>query len=577
MASKPSMKPTTADPKKSPPKPVPEEAADEGIIDLTQFNDWVPQNAPSGTVLPSSSMWATIETESRRATNERPRHASADGSMAPTSGMESTSSMAPKLSVPKKPLGHHAWEIAAGEGMIDLTLLNQLQIGDVPEEAAPRGAKASRATNERPGHARAPIRVGTDLGMAPTPSMAPKSGMAPAPPAGQDASSDAVLPYAATCREAIQWRRQASKDGNVALLFDDLAYDPAPEGQSSGEGVLESRTAVCVLLVMGIAGIVGGAVGGFFLLGSHPIAGVYAGGALGWVAGFMVACLFILSAERDESRLRCPACGQSFPDGTELCSQCGGVLTGPSVNPVARGGLHAGSYALGGKKAVAAMALLGFVGGGFAQAVYLAVSPRSYLNGWGWGLIALAGLLLAYLGGYLLEFLLSVVVQTLRVVGSPPPPLPSPLSGRAVLTALGAVGIVCVYALPLVTLPLLPLALLHLSAGGMGKALNPRLALTVGLRRSGDFAVLWLVIFLWVAGLLLSLALAVAAFIGMDRIQALLSAADTPWANALRAGMSILLTALKSGMVSAFLCVFGLAIARCIGLFGRRSGLHRAA
>ena len=306
------------------------------------------------------------------------------------------------------------------------------------------------------------------------------------------------------------------------------------------------------------------------LFHSHPIAGIYIGGALGWVAGFVVACLFILSVDREDNRLRCPSCQENFPDGTELCPQCASELTGPSVNPIARGGLHAGSYALEGKWAVAAVALLGFIGGAIAQAMYQAASQRSYLTVWGWGLI---GLILLWLGGYLLEFLLSAVVQTLRM-DNKPPPLPSLLSGRIVLAALGAAGIACVYVLPLVTLPLVPLAALHLAAMGMGKALNPKRTVTAARRRPGDFVVLWLVTFLWVAGLLLSLALAVAAFIGMDRIPAWLGTADTPGVNAVRAGMWIVLTALKFATVSALVGVFGLAIARCIGLLGYRSGLR---
>jgi len=570
MAPESSMASMPAGPEKSPPAPAPKDEAGEPVIDLTQFNEWVPDNVPAGARPPKGPMKAKgamlPSSEACSDDSRVARHASENGSMAPNLGV-APKAMAPKLSMPptpavsKKPLGDRSWEIIAGQNMIDLTLLNQLRFGEVQAQEAIPAANNSRANAERLGHASADG------------SMAPAPGRVPTPAATQDAATDADLAYAEECRAAIRWRRQALADGSTAVLLDDLAYDQETLYEPPGDGVLESRTAVWVIVAMGVAGILGGAVGGYFIFHSHPIAGVYIGGALGWVAGFVIACLFVLSVERDDNRLRCPSCQEAFPDGTELCPQCACALSGPSVNPIARGGQQAGSYALEGKWAVAGIAMLGFIGGSIAQGVYRAGSQNSYLHGWGWGLIGLVGLILVYLGGYLLEFLLSAVAHTLRM-DSHPPSLPSLLSRRPLLAALGAAAIACMYALPLVTLPLLPLALLHLSAAGMGKALNPKLILTAALRRPGDLAVLWLVTFLWIGGLLLSLALAVVAFIGMDRIPAVLGTADTPWMSGVRAGVWILLTALKFAMVLTVVGAFGLAIARCVGLFGRRIGLR---
>ena len=285
----------------------------------------------------------------------------------------------------------------------------------------------------------------------------------------------------------------------------------------------------------------------------------------------------------------CPTCGNYFPEGTEFCQWCGGVLVGKFDNPVARGGLHAGSYGLGNRRAAGIMAGMGLIGGAVAEAIHQAARAGACPDAWLWLPIGLVGLILAYLGGYLLEWLLSAIRQTARmendwlqrrkqsVAGgggladmadaSPPSLWP----GRNLLSTAGALAIACVYVVPLVTLPLLPLALLHLATGGLGKALNVTLSLRTAWRRSGDFILLWMVLFLWVAGLILALVLAAGAFVAMDRIPALVDSAVATSSTAAGAALWILLTACKFAIVAALACVFGLTIARCIGLFGRRS------
>ncbi len=290
-------------------------------------------------------------------------------------------------------------------------------------------------------------------------------------------------------------------------LADQVASPKAPD-----DAVLESKAAVPIIFLMGLAGIVCGAAAGFHMYPRGPIEGAYLGGAIGWVAGFVIACLFVQAAERDDERAFCPTCGNYFPEGTEFCQWCGGVLVGKFDNPVARGGLHAGSYGLGNRRAAGIMAGMGLIGGAVAEAIHQAARAGACPDAWLWLPIGLVGLILAYLGGYLLEWLLSAIRQTARmendwlqrrkqsVAGgggladmadaSPPSLWP----GRNLLSTAGALAIACVYVVPLVTLPLLPLALLHLATGGLGKALNVtlslrRLATVRGLHPSVDGAV----------------------------------------------------------------------------------------
>ena len=510
-----SVAPKPPGPTKSAEKPFLEDPAGESDVDLTQFAEWAPGDDAAG--------------DPKKADARPARGKPADGDI------------------------------------IDLTVLRDLEQGDAPAgppppkpvpHDAPTGvmlssAEAYRATMKRP------------LGRAFFP--------ADARPVSEGSEAPVLVEESTT-----QTPQPAPEEAIAAPEpLDDLPAVLEPANQSAGEGVLESKAAVSAIFLMGVIGILGGAAAGFFISRSHPVAGIYIGGALGWVAGFMATCLFVLSAERADERVCCPDCGKFFPEGTEFCNSCGAELAEPAVNPIARGGLRAGGYGLGSKRAIMVAALLGLVGGGIVEEVHQAAGRGASSGAWPWVSAGLIALVLACFGGYLLEFLLSAVRRTLRMDGKPPS-LPSPLSMRNLQAATGAVAVVCVYVVPLVTLPLLPPALLYLATSGLGKALNVKRVLAAALRRSGDFVVLWLVVFLWVGGVLLSLTMAIAAFIEMDRLPAMLDAANPAWANPIRSAMWVVLTAVKSALVAAIVCVFGLAVARCIGLFGRQGGLRPA-
>ena len=506
---------------------------------------------PSAPAAPADAMLPPAET--CRATIERPEHASAHESVTP----------APEA--PKNPPQKPAPEAAAGEGAIDLTLLDTSRIGEAP--ATPKKPPRKPAQEHATGESLIDLtlldtaRIG---GESPAKAVAAPT-MPPAGPTNLAADPDKP-PETPSSQDA------AGEPAIDSTLLDQSLLGDVQAGQGGqiepiNGGVLEYKTAACVIFFMGIAGIIGGAAAGVYLFPSQQIAGAYIGGALGWVAGFVVAFLFVLSVERPDDRLRCPTCGSFFPEGTEFCQWCGGMLTGQSNNPITRGGMHAGAYGIGSKRAIAAMALLGLIGGAAAEGVHQAAILRSDLDGGLWALIGVVGLGLAYLCGYFLEFLLSGVGRTLRLERKTPP-LPPLLSGRNFLAALGGLAVVCLYVVPLVTLPLLPLAMLYLSTAGIGKALNLKATLGAALRHSGDFTTLWLMLLLWVAGLLLALALAVAAFVCMDNIPALVIAGESVLANSVRMATWILVTAFKSAIVSTIVCIFGLTIARCIGLFG---------
>jgi hypothetical protein len=101
-------------------------------------------------------------------------------------------------------------------------------------------------------------------------------------------------------------------------------------------------------------------------------------------------------------------------------------------------------------------------------------------------------------GGYFLRFYLDCTISSLEGAESAPE-VPSFQIGEFLKTGLKGVGITAVYVLPLVTLPLLPVALMALAYTGDGRAFNVLHVARAALRRPGALLLLWLAMLVFLA------------------------------------------------------------------------------
>jgi hypothetical protein len=121
-----------------------------------------------------------------------------------------------------------------------------------------------------------------------------------------------------------------------------------------------------------------------------------------------------------------------------------------------------------------------------------------------------------------------------------------------------------------VTVPLLPVAMLMLSTPGRKQALNPLRSARAAWRNTKGFVVLWMFLMLWLAGGALAGILVKVLY---DLRLAL------PRAEGFAGGMlEVTMSAFAAGAFGVVAAIFGLAVFRCIGAFGRynASALPRA-
>jgi hypothetical protein len=164
------------------------------------------------------------------------------------------------------------------------------------------------------------------------------------------------------------------------------------------------------------------------------------------------------------------------------------------------------------------------------------------------------------LGGYFLRYFLDVLYNSVGKVDQPPD-VPGFKLKELFVTGLKGWGILVVYILPIVTLPLLPLGLLALAVTDDGRAYNLRWAFVQAWRSRNPLTVLWGMMILWT---LLAAALAVVVYLSFHFAMAYFETADIA-GGFIQFGLAIL-----RGM--GLVAVGGLwmtAIFRCAGIMGR--------
>lgn len=364
---------------------------------------------------------------------------------------------------------------------------------------------------------------------------------------------------------AVKLEKQA-KQIVFSRILDDLPSAEMPVAPAPEEGdVLEHKQAGWTILILGMLGILAGMAVGLAFFDTHKLAAVYIGGAAGWAAGFAVAFLIVLNSDKSEGwRIRCPICHNLHPSDAQSCSWCGADMTGATIHPLAADCLGAGSFGLSNTLSILWMALLAvamtFL---FCGTIRLIDLQGQYLGQWTYvmaGACVVVGILTL---GFLMQFFLSATSQTLTHSRTAPD-MP-PVFALANLLAVGQmIAVAALYIAPILTMPLLPLGLLRLASPKLGHPLDIRGVFRIAWRNPKEFAILWLMMLLWAAGLGLSVAVIVMV---SSPINSLLPQA--PPDSASEAILSIVLWSVAMAALAIATCIFGLAIFRCIGQFGR--------
>lgn len=347
----------------------------------------------------------------------------------------------------------------------------------------------------------------------------------------------------------------------------DGAEEATPEAAAQtapAVGALDSKPASVAMLVLSALGMAAGLAAGLLWYPGQPLLAAYVGAGLGWVAGFTFGVLLVLGMERADPKARCPACGEVYSPDTDTCRSCGSLIPAPGSDPLTAECLHAGSYALSNPRIVVLLVLLAIAGYLVAAitAELLWAFPKA-LESWSPLLIGLAALVGYVVLSYWTDYLLSVVAEALVR-----PPLPPEAPGGSTLGSLGTftagaqgLALLAVYVPLLVTIPLLPLALLRLASTSKGRAMNPAATARGAWRHAKAFVVLWLFLLMWLAAMALAVLLVVALYGLSHYLPTLPGFAGR--------AIDVMVSALLAAGLSLVAAVFGVALARCIGAFGR--------
>jgi hypothetical protein len=329
------------------------------------------------------------------------------------------------------------------------------------------------------------------------------------------------------------------------------------------EGMLDNRRVVAALFFIGLIGMVGGLLVGGALWKEQMILGAFIGAGIGWVGGFILAFLLVLANyNEDTDRLRCLVCGRSFPAGTDTCRWCGAILSEPDYSELTLGCSHAWGYATSNWISIIAMVMLPEAVLLMNYCLYRLQELTPALESYSWALGSLSGVLFFLLFAYATQFLCSAIGGTLLKQDYAPNP-PSFWSLDNIAVGFKALGICALYIAPLFTVPLLPMSLLRLTRGKNSLIFNLPQAVGDISRHARDYAILWLWLLVWLAALSLAVVvtLLVCTFIG--RIEVSGEYAET--------SRQVIVLVVKTGLIAAAGCTCGLAMFRCIGLFGREN------
>ncbi|MFB3891968.1 MAG: hypothetical protein ACE15C_08085 [Phycisphaerae bacterium] len=387
-----------------------------------------------------------------------------------------------------------------------------------------------------------------------------------AEPAGYE---PAVKEYATAADDA---GRPADSEIRFSETLDDLGLldqtrsTAAPAPPTATDKALETRLGGAIIFVLGSLGIAGGLAAGLVLYPGQPLLAAYIGGAVGWVAGFTLAFLLVLSAERGEGKVQCPVCRNVYPADTEVCRWCGAELAAPAISPLASDCLRAGSYATSNLIGVFWLVAMLVIAQLAAAGVRLAIDTPSLVppseTAVQAALIAAAAVIAFLVYCFWMRYLLNASSETLAR-STRAPDAGGVWQFKSIVLGVKGLIVLVMYVVPLFTLPLLPLGMLFLSSPGKVRPMRLGAVVRTAWQRARDFTIMWLILLVWLAGA----ALAVAAFVVLYRLTDLIP----PIEGAAGTTLSMIVSAAATAVAGAIAGVFGLAVFRCIGLFGRHN------
>ncbi len=271
----------------------------------------------------------------------------------------------------------------------------------------------------------------------------------------------------------------------------------------------------------------------------------------------------------------CGDCGATMPAGASVCERCGWVnpdaIGAPALAPsagdtgsLAIGSLSALRYAFSNFRSIATLVLYSIILGMFLRFALFGGMCCVFAVPGG-VLLALAAIIAAELiiGGYFLRFYLDCSISSLEGVDTAPE---VPDFAFMDLLKTGAMGLAMslAYIAPIVTIPLLPVALLGWAYTSDARALDVRWAAKAALRKPGELAVLWVIMLLWLAIMILGL------WLGGRVVNLMQETIVGP------GGLGNFLLALLVGAAGGFLLgvvfhAFMAAEFRCVGMLGRHN------
>jgi hypothetical protein len=316
---------------------------------------------------------------------------------------------------------------------------------------------------------------------------------------------------------------------------------------------------------MGLLGMTLGAIGGVRGFDLHPVLAVYAGAALGWIAGFIFAFLIVLTAEKDTpDHVRCSLCKNVFPAGTETCLFCGSRLTGTNVPALTRSCVKVAPYALSNPFSVYWLSMLS-VGGYLLVAVadYLVQEFPAEVGPWKIPMYGTCGLVWVIIAAVWMEFFLRAISATL-VEHDRVPNISEALGFQNIPRGLRGLLAVVVCVVPVITFPLLPLVFISLCLIRGSGAFNLFRAVRIAWGGAKNYANLWLLMLMWAAGGGLGIAV-------IRMLFGLMENSLPPMEGVSGILLSKIVSVFEIGIDSALICIFGLAVCQCMGLFGRQN------
>ena len=339
------------------------------------------------------------------------------------------------------------------------------------------------------------------------------------------------------------------------------------------DGVLENKFAEVLIFALGLSGMAVGLVLGILLLDyqnvvssyvGQKVLSAYVGAVLGWVGGFTLAFLIVLVSDKTETpKAHCPVCHNIFPAETELCQWCGSPLSAPTFNPLASDCLSAGAYATTNLGSAFLMCMLAAATTVILDLFWLLPEMMPQASQAMPGLIVIGAILGFSVLAYIVQFMLRAIAETVSRSRTAPD-LPNFFSPRNFTDAARFVALCVLYIVPVFTIPLMPLGVLALASPGNVSCFDLRGMSRVLGRHAKDFVILWLLLLLWGAGMVLAIALLAVAYMTIGDLLPQLEGSPGQALHFVGVGLT-------SFVLAAIVCIFGLALCRCIGMFGRHN------